>query len=360
MTASTDLRVGLCTIAKDQGAYLEEWVAYHHLQGYDPIRVYAHECSDNSHAVLARLAKYGMCEWETFVSPAIGKAHSTAYRHGLERLRARTDWVAFVDLDEFLVTPAHMGIGPFLADHGHLGAIAVNRKTFARVDDRERAFLIERSTRCAEQDYPPNRAIRMLVRTDVIEAPRAHTAQFSPGTAYQTVLGEAIGEYAVTSDRVSHDLIRLNHYSDKPEDRRHSQKTDTDIHRWLKPMKTLVADLRDIDLDDVYADLDGARRRIRRLETEAARLADQLRFATSRGASLQTALQAETRRSESLEQEVQVVREHLARIADSTSWRVGSRAVRVARMATLRRAGGDSPLDLAARGAAPSPPPDEG
>ena len=373
MTASSDLRVGICAIAKDEGSYLEEWIAYHHLQGYGPIRIYAHECTDNSHAVLARLAKYRLCEWEPIVTPPKRKPQWKAYQQGMEVLRPRTDWLAFIDLDEFLVTPQHANIQAFLAEYGHLGAIAVNWKLFGSAGQRTRepGFVIERFTRCAARDTAANRAIKLLARTDTIEVPRVHTAHFVEGTVYQTVLGEQITEHAGMSQGVSHDLIRVNHYFTRSleeweeKERRgrpakhptspiryrtredfdahdHNEETDREILRWVEPMKTLIAELRDIDLDHVYGELDAEQRRNRRLEADVTRLDEQMRFAASRSDSLQAALQAETRRCEGLEQ-------LLARIADSTSWRVGTRAVRVARLATLRGAGGASALDVAAR-----------
>jgi len=299
----------------------------------------------------------------------------------MEVLRPRTDWLAFIDLDEFLVTPRHASIQAFLAEYGHLGAIAVNWKMFGSAGKRKRepGFVTERFTRCAKQHSPANHAIKLLARTDTIDVPRVHTALFVPGTVYQTVLGEPIGEHVGRSERVTHDIIRVNHYFTRSleeweeKERRgrpaknvhsplqartredfdahdHNDETDTEILRWVEPMKALVAGLREVDLDDVYADLDVAQRRVRQLEAEATRRAEQLRFATARSDSLQAALQAQTRRCDDLEQ-------LLERIADSTSWRVGNRAVRVARLATLRGGASGPALDVAARthGERPSP-----
>jgi len=386
MSAPSDLRVGICAIAKDEGSYLEEWVAYHHLQGYGPIRVYAHECTDNTHNVLARLAKYGLCEWEAFVSPPRRKPQWMAYQHGMEVLRPRTDWLAFIDLDEFLVTPQHRSIQAFLAEYGHLGAIGVNWKMFGSAGrlTREPGFVIERFTRCAAPDARANRSIKMLARTDTIDIPRVHTAHFVPGTVYQTVLGEPIGEHVGMSERVSHDVIRVNHYftrsleewerkatrgrgakrSNSPIKHRtredfdandHNDEVDTEILRWVEPMQTLIAELREVDLDSVYGELDAEQRRARRLQTDVTRIGEELRFAASRSTSLQVALQAESRRCDALEQEAQALRELVERIADSTSWRVGTRAVRVARLATLRGSGGASALDVPARTLADPP-----
>lgn len=362
MTTSGEVRVGICAIAKDAGAYLEEWVVYHHLQGYRPIVVYAHECADNSHAVLARLSKFGLCEWQPFVTPATGRPQTIAYGLGLELLRSRVDWVAFLDLDEFLVTPGHSSIQGFLADHDQRRAIAVNRKTFSRAADLAGApeLVFEHCTRCAPADADANRAIRVLARIDAIQTVSAQTAQFVAGIVYETATGEAIAEHSIRSERVDHELIRVNHYARDAAD----DGSDTEIVRWAEPVRTLIADLRDGDLDELYEQLDAEQRRTGQLQTQVERLRAALRATTSRNDSLQAALQAEARRIEDLEREVDELHRRLgdagqlvARIADSTSWRVGSRAVRVARRATLQSAGGQSALELAARALEERTPP---
>lgn len=396
MTASSDLRVGICTIAKDEGSYLEEWVVYHHLQGYAPIRVYAHECSDNSHAVLARLTKYGLCEWEAFVSPRNRKPQWIAYEQGMEALRDRTDWIAFIDIDEFIVTPGHSNIHAFLAEYGQLGAIAINWKMFgsAGLARREPGLVIERFTRCASRDFTSNRSIKTLARTNLIEIPRVHTAHFAPGTVYQTVLGEPIAEHAGRSSRVDHDTIRINHYFTRSlEEWEHkaargrgakradssikhrtqeefdaqdrNEEVDKEILRWAQPIRSLAAELREADLDVVYLELDIARRRTRQLEAQVTNLRAERRAAISRANALLAALQAEIRRSELLTAQARVLTERLSaasdqlkRVAESASWRIGSNAVRVGRMAMMRRTEGRTALALSVQ-ALVAPIPDQ-
>jgi len=52
------MKIKLVAIAKDEAAYLPEWI-YHHLHfGFDEIEVYVNFTTDNSYEVLAAIAKH--------------------------------------------------------------------------------------------------------------------------------------------------------------------------------------------------------------------------------------------------------------------------------------------------------------
>jgi hypothetical protein len=217
-------KVAICAIAKNEAPYLEEWTAYHHILGFDPIRVYSHEPEDDSDTVLDRLARHGLLEWTPWSVHRKLKPQWVAYEDGLEKLRGRATWIAFIDLDEFVVLPQHDTIQAFLGDYGDLDAIAMNWKLFGSSGHlkREPGLVIERFRRCSRRDYSGNRQVKTLAKAAVIQKPFVHTCLFTPGTKYQTVAGETlpprhsddpttnrpVGE----TENVSHDVIRINHY----------------------------------------------------------------------------------------------------------------------------------------------------
>jgi hypothetical protein len=54
-----------------------------------------------------------------------------AYRQGAKRLTGRADWVAFIDIDEFLFSSRHKSLPEELAEFGpEVGAIAVGHRIF--------------------------------------------------------------------------------------------------------------------------------------------------------------------------------------------------------------------------------------
>lgn len=207
-------RVAICAIAKNEGPYVDEWVAYHHLVGFGPIRVYDHESTDDMPGRLERLARHGLAESTPWSVRADEKPQWVAYEDGLEQLRGRADWIAFIDLDEFVVLPRHATIQDFLAEHGATGAVAINWRMFGSAGHlhHDPGLVIERFTRCAPRGFGGNRAVKTLARLDAIEVPRVHTCEFAPGVEYATVDGQVLGPLEGRSASATHDVIRINHY----------------------------------------------------------------------------------------------------------------------------------------------------
>jgi hypothetical protein len=206
--------VAICAIAKNEGPYLPEWVAYHHLIGFDPILVYNHESTDDSAEILEQLERQGLVEPHAWTSPPDKKPQWLAYEDGLDRLRDRADWIAFIDLDEFVVLPRHDTIQAFLEEFGAGEAIAMNWKMFGSAGHRrhEPGLVMERFTRCAERRFHGNKAVKTLARPRAIEKPMVHTCTFRDGVSYATVTGEEMPPGEGKSKSISHDIIRLNHY----------------------------------------------------------------------------------------------------------------------------------------------------
>jgi hypothetical protein len=208
---------GICAIAKDEGPYLVEWAVYHHLLGFDPILVYNHDSTDDSAELLALLEDRGIAEGVEWAVKPNQRPQKRAFAAGHERLRGQVDWIAFIDIDEFVVLPRHDDIGAFLGDYDHMDAIAVNWKMLGSSGHREYepGLVMERFTGCATREFDGNRAIKAIARPEGFTAPRPHTCDFNESVTYMTVAGEAIPAGEGRSEQVTHDPIRLNHYFTK-------------------------------------------------------------------------------------------------------------------------------------------------
>lgn len=92
----------LVTIAKDEGPFFWEWVAYHRAIGFDNIIVYQNDSTDLTHAILKALEGIGAIRY--FYNDADPNMHQIrAYRRVtlLDEYR-NADWVMALDMDEFL------------------------------------------------------------------------------------------------------------------------------------------------------------------------------------------------------------------------------------------------------------------
>ena len=94
----------VCAIARDESRYLLEWIAYHRTVGVDHFVLFDNESTDAMPEMLARLAAAGIVTvipWPT--APFPEGPQVPAYGHAIHRFRDMTEWLAFIDLDEFLV-----------------------------------------------------------------------------------------------------------------------------------------------------------------------------------------------------------------------------------------------------------------
>ncbi|TVT30960.1 glycosyltransferase family 2 protein [Marinobacter vinifirmus] len=103
-------RVKLCAIAKDEGAYLAYWVFHHLYFGFDEIHICLNRTTDNSAAILDEIAKahpnvtYSYYDWVDLLPRGLAsRLQYVAYARELVNAReqARTDYICFLDIDEF-------------------------------------------------------------------------------------------------------------------------------------------------------------------------------------------------------------------------------------------------------------------
>lgn len=92
----------LCGIARDEAAAdVREWVCYHLGLGFTHVALYDNGSREPLRQVLAPLVAQGAVSVTDF--PLREAPQLSAYFHALRCWRGRTFWLAFLDIDEFLV-----------------------------------------------------------------------------------------------------------------------------------------------------------------------------------------------------------------------------------------------------------------
>lgn len=113
------MKVAITCIAKDEEHYIEEWVKYHLKLGFDDVFIYENDwrCSLNDSRVhKINFDGYGM--------------QINAYNHFIQTYYTQYDWVAFFDVDEFLVLKKHKNVKDFIQDYGANSCIGINWAMF--------------------------------------------------------------------------------------------------------------------------------------------------------------------------------------------------------------------------------------
>lgn len=111
----------ICAIAKNEELYIEEWIQYHLYLGFDHIYIY-----DNAEGNPLQDIPLWYMDKVTIV-PYLGRCQQmNAYYHFKYTYRIKHTWVAYIDVDEFIVLKRHESIHELLRTHCSHGALALN------------------------------------------------------------------------------------------------------------------------------------------------------------------------------------------------------------------------------------------
>ena len=209
-----------CAIVKNEASYLLEWVAYHRLIGVDHFLFYENDSSDETWSILQKLHRLG---WATCIRwPSRPKVNNQkeAYKNAIKRTKNRFDWVAFIDLDEFIVLDGPGSLKGLLQKFDFADAVAINWKMFGSSGATEKlpGLVMERFRRCAVDAFYSNENVKSVVRPEKVKrVDSVHVFELFAGweNCYQCdglPLEFGVGRRA---KRVTYQGAQINHYFTK-------------------------------------------------------------------------------------------------------------------------------------------------
>ena len=92
-------RISLCLIFKDEAPFLKEWIDYHLTIGVDHFYLYNNNSDDEYLTILKPYIEEGkvtLIEWPE------QNSQFKAYKHCFETYRSESNWISFIDADEFI------------------------------------------------------------------------------------------------------------------------------------------------------------------------------------------------------------------------------------------------------------------
>ena len=127
--------IAISAIFLNEGRYLDEWIAFHRVVGVDHFFLYDNGSSDRGCEVLSGYIRRGfvtIIPWRTFAARLdIQKA---AYAHCVVNFGSAFEWLAFVDIDEFVVPTAGNSLKEVLASFPKMAALYAPRVEFGHSD----------------------------------------------------------------------------------------------------------------------------------------------------------------------------------------------------------------------------------
>lgn len=173
----------IVAIAKDEGSYLYEWASYHIALGFDKIYLYDNDSSDHPEEVLKNLSKHvEIIKWPTIenISPQL-----SAYNNPALKIRDLHDFVAYIDIDEFITLRKHENINSYLDTvPEEVSAVAINQKIFGSsfLDKYEDLPVTVRFQKCAIESHPEHLWYKSIYRTrDIKQINSCHMGDLIKG-----------------------------------------------------------------------------------------------------------------------------------------------------------------------------------
>ena len=223
--------LAICAVFKDEAAYLREWVEFHQLMGVEKFYLYNNNSSDRYLDALQMHIDSGAVvihEWPQ------RPAQLQAYEHCLKAHGSETDWLAFIDIDEFLFSPNAKLLPDVLADYADHAGVGVNWVMFGSAGHKQKPAggVLENYLKRGQLDggvpYPhlrlpdgsyrsENAHIKSIVQpSKVASCPNAHFMLYANDARAVDENGQPIeGPF---SAKVSVEKLRINHYWSKSEE----------------------------------------------------------------------------------------------------------------------------------------------
>lgn len=162
-------KIAVCAIFKDEASYLLEWIAFHRMIGVDLFVLYDNGSSDGG-AGLVRCSSF--TRNVTLIDWPERPGQLSAYNHFLINYAARFDWVAFIDIDEFIMPLANSSIRPILMQpaYAHYAQVLLQWLVFGPSghDRRPEGLVIERYTHRLPETAHASRHVKTIVRPSMV------------------------------------------------------------------------------------------------------------------------------------------------------------------------------------------------
>jgi hypothetical protein len=202
--------LGVVVIVRDEAPYLTEWLAYHHALGVQHFFVYDNGSTDQLHEVVEPWLNHGLV---TLLHWPLPGGQIDAYAHALRFFGPSVDWLAYFDVDEFVVPLVDDDIPSLLARWPDAADLRVPRVDFGFSGHRTPpdGLVIEAYTAVADvfgRDPTKPPRVKSIVQPRSISAVGIHTATVAdvPGAAD----GESLP--SETAGRACWEYVQLNHY----------------------------------------------------------------------------------------------------------------------------------------------------
>lgn len=243
-------RISICGIFKNEGPFLQEWIEYHLMIGVDHLYMYNNNSDDEYLRILQPYIANGSV---TLIDWTKNHAQMEAYKDCFDRFRNETQWLSFIDLDEFIVPRKEKDINEWIKGYERYPSILLYWKMFGtggKMKHDYNQLVIEQYYVC--QNGFGLHIGKCIFNTDY-EIAYYHEITHHYTCVYYKLLGIKIrvvpinvfkrfvikGFYYTCLDRYNQASIQLNHYWSKAWSLYEEKRRRSDVYWDVNPKLNL-------------------------------------------------------------------------------------------------------------------------
>jgi len=248
---------------KNEGHIIEEWLEHHIAHGVEHFYLVNDHSTDNCMSLLAPYLENGIITMFNAPSVSMQFRQVALYRNSIVRIIATNEsqWVAIIDLDEFLYSPQDVDIKNILRQHEDLSLIGLNWVWFgANNYAKQPGSVIQSFTKRAEYDISqyPEFLKRYKMMNPALLSPSNTWQKYILNLAYKVVDVDVHGaNIEGTIDNLSYKnniedpVLLLNHYAVQSKEFFMAKGQKGDINNFRAPNQFTEEWFQVLSIDDV-------------------------------------------------------------------------------------------------------------
>ena len=205
-------KVAVVAIVRDEKPFLDEWLAYHRLLGVDHFFVYDDEPDLSMSGFLKPHSPYvTVVPWFERHRHLPGRNKQTkAYTHALSNGLGSFEWVAYIDVDEFLLLKQHATVQEFLSGFDRsASSVSLNWMVFGHNGFHEDPKGLVTSSLTKRMLLPSPRSKSISRCADIAKVESAHRVVLRRGCRVGAAGGGFTDSHVIPG---TEDIACVNHY----------------------------------------------------------------------------------------------------------------------------------------------------
>lgn len=206
--------LSIAAIFKDEPDIIE-WIEYHRIAGVERFYLYDNDSVNDYEKILKTYIDSGLVVYKKIHGRCMQVA---AYKDAVYRYKHETEWMAIIDLDEYIVPVEQYDIKDFLKDYDEYPALVVNWVMFdsSGLDVRPSGKTVIESFMRVYKNYqePINKTVKTILKPSKVRYVNGvHVSLYNNN---ELAVDENFNQFSsytyFKTEKVSVNKIRINHY----------------------------------------------------------------------------------------------------------------------------------------------------